>query len=127
MPVTATQKDEIQQVVDALLKATTPRGKRNLAGMFLDLVNRESWPEYYEVCSNPVLTAPCLCLVFQVIPQPRCLNGIKDTLAKNKYKNALDAYEDLTLVFLNALYYNEEGSQIAKDAAMLRVCNVTSV
>ena len=49
MPVTAAQKDGIQQVIDALLKATAGRGKRRLADMFLDLVDRESWPEYYEV------------------------------------------------------------------------------
>ncbi|TCD68597.1 hypothetical protein EIP91_010388 [Steccherinum ochraceum] len=103
MPVTAAQKDEIQQVIDALLKPTASRGKRRLADMFLELVDREHWPEYYEV-----------------IPQPRCINGVKDSLGKNKYKNALQAYEDLTLVFLNALYYNEESSQIAKDATTLR-------
>ena len=48
-------------------------------------------------------------------------------LSKNKYKNPLDAYEDLTLVFLNAMYYNEEGSQIAKDASTLRVSTSISV
>ncbi|THH23252.1 hypothetical protein EUX98_g7931, partial [Antrodiella citrinella] len=103
MPVSAAQKDEIQQLLDVLLKATNARGKRQLAGMFLALVDRDSWPEYYEV-----------------IPEPRCLDGVKDALAKNKYKSALHVYEDLNLVFLNALYYNEEGSQIAKDAITLR-------
>lgn len=33
----------------------------------------------------------------------------------------MEVYQDLRLVFLNALYYNEEGSQIAKDAATLKV------
>lgn len=50
MPITVAQKEEIQHVIDTLVKATAPRGKRRLAGMFLDLVDRESWPEYYEVC-----------------------------------------------------------------------------
>lgn len=49
MPVTAAQKDEIQKVIDALLKTTASRGKRRLADMFLELVDREHWPEYYEV------------------------------------------------------------------------------
>ncbi len=56
-----------------------------------------------------------------MIPQPRCINGVKANLSQNKYKNALDAFQDLNLVFLNALYYNQEGSQIAKDAATLKV------
>ncbi|KAH8101388.1 hypothetical protein BXZ70DRAFT_932819 [Cristinia sonorae] len=104
MPITATQKEEIQHILDALLQASVPfrKGKRHLADMFLELVD-PGWVDYYEV-----------------IPEPRCLNGIKDNLAKNKYKNPLVVYEDLMLVFLNALYYNEEGSQIAKDAATLK-------
>ena len=31
-------------------------------------------------------------------------------------------FDDLNLVFLNALHYNEDGSQIAKDATTLKVC-----
>ncbi|TFK84868.1 hypothetical protein K466DRAFT_664886 [Polyporus arcularius HHB13444] len=103
MPVNAAQKTAINEVVNALTGATSRRTKRRLADMFLDLVDRDSWPEYYEV-----------------IPQPRCINGVKANLSQNKYKNALDAFQDLNLVFLNALYYNQEGSQIAKDAATLK-------
>ncbi|KAH9850627.1 hypothetical protein C2E23DRAFT_904961 [Lenzites betulinus] len=103
MPLGAAQKTAIEEVVRALTSATSRRAKRRLADMFLDLVDRESWPEYYEV-----------------IPQPRCINGVKSTLAQNKYRDALDAFRDLQLVFLNALYYNEPGSQIAKDATTLK-------
>lgn len=49
MPLSATQKHDIEDVIKALLNLTAPRGKRRLADMFLDLVDRESWPEYYEV------------------------------------------------------------------------------
>ena len=70
--------------------------------------------------SNAALIQPSLP---QVIPQPRCINGIKANLAQNKYKNPLDVYEDLNLVFLNALHYNEDASQIAKDATTLKVCS----
>lgn len=56
-----------------------------------------------------------------MIPEPRCLNLIQSRLAKNGYKNALDVYIDLNLVFKNALYYNETGSQITKDATTLQV------
>ncbi|KAI0367477.1 hypothetical protein BV20DRAFT_970438 [Pilatotrama ljubarskyi] len=103
MPVTAAQKIAIEEVIRALTSATSRRVKRRLADMFMDLVDRDSWPEYYEV-----------------IPQPRCINGVKASLAQNKYKDPLDAYQDLSLVFLNALYYNEPGSQISKDATTLK-------
>ncbi|KAI0638927.1 hypothetical protein C8Q77DRAFT_1078438 [Trametes polyzona] len=103
MAVTAAQKTAIEEVIRALTSATSRRAKRRLADMFLDLVDKDSWPEYYEV-----------------IPQPRCINGVKSTLAQNKYKEPLDAFQDLQLVFLNALYYNEPGSQIAKDATTLK-------
>ncbi|EMD41459.1 hypothetical protein CERSUDRAFT_110034 [Gelatoporia subvermispora B] len=103
MPVTAAQKHAIEEVINALTSTTGSRGKRQLAEMFLELVDREHWPEYYEV-----------------IPEPRCINGVKTNLEKNKYKDPLVVYEDLNLVFLNALYYNEDGSQIAKDSATLQ-------
>ncbi|KAI0932780.1 hypothetical protein AcV5_004095 [Taiwanofungus camphoratus] len=103
MPITTTQKNEIEAVIKTLLNATSPRIKRRLVDMFLELPDKASWPEYY-----------------QVIPEPRCINGVKMDLERNKYKDPSDVYTDLSLVFLNALYYNEEGSQIAKDATSLK-------
>ncbi|KAG9310450.1 hypothetical protein JVU11DRAFT_9591 [Chiua virens] len=84
--------------------ATTPaRGKRQLAGMFMELVDRADWPEYYEI-----------------IPEPRCINGVRASVEKNRYKDPINAYTDLSLVFWNALFYNEPGSQIALDAETLK-------
>ena len=40
-----------------------------------------------------------------------------------RYKDARDIYTDISLVFWNALYYNEPGSQIASDAGTLKVRN----
>lgn len=42
---------------------------------------------------------------------------------KNRYKDPINAYTDLSLVFWNALFYNEPGSQIASDAESLKVCH----
>ncbi|KAJ7139219.1 hypothetical protein C8R44DRAFT_867384 [Mycena epipterygia] len=103
MGVTAAQKKAIEEVLGALTSATGAPRKRQLAGMFLELVDRNDWPEYYEV-----------------IPEPRCLNNIQTMLEKNRYKDPLDAYTDLSLVFLNALFYNEPDSQIAIDAQTLK-------
>jgi len=49
MPITSAQKIAIEEVINALLSATSPRGRRQLAAMFMDLVDRNEWPEYYEV------------------------------------------------------------------------------
>ena len=59
--------------------------------------------------------------LFQVIPEPRCLNNVKAGLEKGRYKEATDVYTDISLVFWNALYYNEPGSGIATDAETLKV------
>jgi chromatin structure-remodeling complex subunit RSC1/2 len=49
MPITLEQKNAIEEVITALLALTASRGKRQLAAIFMDLVDRAEWPEYYEV------------------------------------------------------------------------------
>lgn len=49
MPINAAQKKAVEEVISALLGVQAPRGKRNLCGMFMELVDREEWPQYYEV------------------------------------------------------------------------------
>lgn len=108
MAITSTQKSAIEDIINILVAATPSRGKRKMADMFLDLVDRSDWPEYYEV-----------------IPEPRCINGVRANVEKNRYKDPLNAYTDLSLVFWNALFYNEPGSQIATDAETLKNILVT--
>ncbi|KAF8548751.1 hypothetical protein OG21DRAFT_1422510 [Imleria badia] len=103
MPITSAQKTAIEEIINILVATTPPRGKRQLAAMFMDLVDRAGWPEYYEV-----------------IPEPRCINGVRASVEKNRYKDPINAYTDLSLVFWNALFYNEPGSQIASDAETLK-------
>ncbi|KAF6758882.1 bromeodomain-containing protein [Ephemerocybe angulata] len=103
MPITTQQNSALNEVIHAILTATPPKGRRQLAGMFLVLVDRSDWPHYYEV-----------------IPEPRCLDNIKASVAKGRYKETTDVYTDLSLVFWNAIFYNEPGSQIANDAETLK-------
>ncbi|KDR68767.1 hypothetical protein GALMADRAFT_256616 [Galerina marginata CBS 339.88] len=103
MPITPVQKNAIEEVIAAVLSLTAPRGKRQLAAIFMDLVDREEWPEYYEI-----------------IPEPRCLKNIQAGVAKGRYKEPTDVYTDLSLVFWNAMFYNEADSQIAVDAEALK-------
>ena len=56
-----------------------------------------------------------------MIPEPRCLKNIQAGVEKGRYREATDVYTDLSLVFWNALFYNEPDSQIAVDAGTLKV------
>ncbi|KAL5518380.1 hypothetical protein ACEPAH_62 [Sanghuangporus vaninii] len=107
MAINEAQKKAIEEVIAVLTSATAGnKARRRLADMFLELPDRDAWPEYYEI-----------------ITEPRCIDGVKFKLGrsdKRGYNNALVVFEDLSLVFLNALYYNEEGSQISKDATTLK-------
>lgn len=49
MPMTPAQSAAISEIIDIILAATATKGKRQLAGMFLELVDRTDWPQYYEV------------------------------------------------------------------------------
>ncbi|KAG7090566.1 hypothetical protein E1B28_009674 [Marasmius oreades] len=104
MPITSEQRAAIEKVINVITNTTAPgRGRRNVSTIFMSLVDRNEWPEYFEI-----------------IPEPRCLNNIKAFLEKNRYRDCLDVYTDLALVFWNALFYNEEGSQITHDAETLK-------
>jgi hypothetical protein len=49
MTITVAQKAAIEEVIEIITAATPPRGKRLLSQLFMTLVDRTEWPEYYEV------------------------------------------------------------------------------
>lgn len=53
MTLTSAQKSAAEEVLDVIVSTTGPRGKRHLSAMFMDLVDRADWPEYYEVNCVP--------------------------------------------------------------------------
>ncbi|KAF8525251.1 hypothetical protein BU17DRAFT_42281 [Hysterangium stoloniferum] len=101
MAISPLQKRAIEDVIQTICSVT--KSRRKICDMFMELVDRDTWPEYYKV-----------------IPEPRCLLGIRTGVEKGKYKDSLLVYDDLMLVFANALHYNEQGSQIARDASTLK-------
>jgi len=70
----------------------------------MDLPDRVAWAGYYNI-----------------ITEPRSLNGIQEKLTRNRYRVTLEAFDDMSLVFKNAMYFNEESSQLSLDAAVLLV------
>ena len=55
------------------------------------------------------------------------MKNILASVEKGRYREASDVYTDLSLVFWNALFYNEPDSQIAMDAGSLKVSTVPSL
>lgn len=49
MTITVAQKAAIEEVIEIITATTPSRGKRLLSQLFLTLVDRTEWPEYYEV------------------------------------------------------------------------------
>ena len=49
MPIMSEQKAAIENVIKAITTAVAPgRGRRILSTIFMELVDREAWPDYYE-------------------------------------------------------------------------------
>ncbi len=65
MPISVAQTAAIKEVIQVILNQTVPRGKRQLAAMFMDLVDRQEWPQYYEV------RLPLIYIIMQRIYYPR--------------------------------------------------------
>ena len=59
MPVTNAQRTAIEQVIEAVKGVTSPRKKRVLADLFLELVDRETWANYYQVTPSNLCSALC--------------------------------------------------------------------
>ncbi|KZT58557.1 hypothetical protein CALCODRAFT_494860 [Calocera cornea HHB12733] len=100
MPLLPTQSNAVYSVLSTI--TSHRENRRNLSAQFTDLPDKDEYPEYY-----------------RVIPEPRCLDGIKESLDKGRYNTTDEVWSDLKLVFLNAMHYNEEGSAIWRNAKTL--------
>ncbi len=61
---------------------------------------------------------------FALIKRPIAFNMIEKRL-KSAYYDTLEQYEEeMQRLFQNAMFYNEVGSQIYKDAEFLKVCRL---
>lgn len=76
---------------------------RKVSGIFQLLPSRALYPDYY-----------------QYIKEPIDLKIIGTKIQSNAYQSTSDLEKDLSLMIRNAKYYNEPGSQVYKDANLLR-------
>jgi hypothetical protein len=49
MAISAAQKAALDEIINTIVTLKSPRKKRVLSEMFMDLVDRAEWPEYYQV------------------------------------------------------------------------------
>lgn len=71
--------------------------------IFMDVVNRKDYPDYY-----------------QVIKKPISFNMILKRIKRKEYPSPKEFMDDVELVFTNAVTYNEDHSQIWEDAKILQ-------
>ncbi|KAF9427481.1 hypothetical protein BGZ94_004816 [Podila epigama] len=80
---------------------------RNLSEIFMALPSKDEYPEYYDVIKSPM-----------------SLQLVLGRIKAEYYKTVEDFDREFQLIFENALIFNEDGSQINKDArALLKVFN----
>ena len=102
IPYTAEQVGTIGLQVLERIRIYRDRQKRLLAAPFQTLPPRKDHPKYYKL-----------------IKQPIDLRSIEEKLKETSYTSIEELSADLLLVFSNAKEYNDELSQIYRDAQVL--------
>jgi len=98
-PLSALRADMLE-ILKKVTELKNPRGYK-FALPFMDLPTEEVAPNYYSIIRSPM-----------------AFNLIKDRI--NHYNSLQQFYIDMMQVFTNAYIYNAAGSQICKDADLLR-------
>ncbi|XP_040576787.2 protein polybromo-1 isoform X2 [Lepeophtheirus salmonis] len=73
-----------------------------LVSAFMELPSKKDYPDYYEVIEHPM-----------------DMNTINNKIKNGAYKNEEEYLQDMKLMFANCKKYNEERSEIYKDAVTL--------
>ena len=74
---------------------------------FLELVDRQFWPDYY-----------------QIIPNPICMNDIKKKINKKTYQSLKEFRTDIGLLCTNCRTYNDDKSDLFRDANFIEETTV---
>ena len=91
----------MRALYNALLNYRSPDGIQ-LIGMFIEKPSKRDYPDYYEVITNPM-----------------DMTTINSKIKTNAYPTLDACIADFRVMFANCRKYNEEGSEIYKDATTL--------
>ena len=78
-------------------------GKRKRAGLFMELPDRDDYPDYYEL-----------------IAEPQDLDTIEARVKTGGFKTWNEFEEEMMKVFANAKQYNADGSEVYEDAEAMQ-------
>lgn len=92
----------MRECYDALMKPIAPESGEKRINLFIDLVNRKQFQDYY-----------------QIIKKPIAMRQISKNI-QNKYKTLKQFKDDIHLMFNNARTYNETGSYVYVQADELQ-------
>ena len=93
---------DLEELFSSIMTATSEDG-RQLSSMFELLPSKTSYPDYYEIITDPI-----------------DLKMIASKIQQNEYPSLNELDNDLQLMIRNAKTYNAPGSQIYKDANTLK-------
>ncbi|KAI8920986.1 Bromodomain-containing protein [Powellomyces hirtus] len=94
--------EQMKRALDTILGRQTDDG-RQLAEMFLELPDREEYPDYYMEIKSPI-----------------ALDMIRRKVRDKVYRSMGEFESDFSLMIANAMEYNTEGSDVYEDAMALQ-------
>ncbi|XP_040572090.1 protein polybromo-1 isoform X2 [Lepeophtheirus salmonis] len=103
----ANTRKRMRSLYNAVLNFKT-EDELSLVGMFMEKPSKKDYPDYYEIITNPI-----------------DMSMIDAKIKTGVYKSEEDVIQDMKLMFINCRRYNEEGSDIYKDANLLEKVLVT--
>lgn len=106
--IPVTKDDNNQSVVmkslyNSLIDFKEPKTHRPLINVFMSLPSRKDFPAYYSVVDKPI-----------------AMYKIRDRIEKGLYENESQCMADFELMFENCKFFNEDDSQIHKDAVTMQ-------
>ncbi|WWD08343.1 hypothetical protein V865_006455 [Kwoniella europaea PYCC6329] len=94
----------IKPVLKAIKEARAKDGSgREIAGIFLQLPSRRDFPDYYRTIRNPI-----------------SLEEIESKQVGRRYESFQEFVDDIDLMCQNGMEYNEDGSEVYRDAQQIR-------
>ncbi|XP_043979163.1 protein polybromo-1-like isoform X4 [Gambusia affinis] len=97
-----TKKNRMKALLASVTEARESGTGRRLCDLFMVKPSKKDYPDYYKVILDPM-----------------DLRTIDYNIRSEKYMTEDAMVEDMKLMFRNARHYNEEGSQVYNDAAIL--------
>ena len=98
---------------DALDELDNPTHGHQVVGLFNQLPNRRDYADYYLIIQRPIVRRSLFSFRYGQLTDRLCAQSLKEIRKKvntGGYHNLNEFKEDMSLMFSNAMTYNEPGS-----------------